>query len=54
LNRNEERKLTPAQKEAKMKRKHERDLDKDCVMALFRIQGVPLQAQLKFKVTMNA
>jgi len=54
LNRNEEKKLTPAQKEAKMKRKHERDLEKDCQMALFRIFGVPLQAQLKFKVTMNA
>jgi len=44
LNRNEEKKLTPAQKEVKMKRKHERDLDKECVMALFRIHGVPLQA----------
>lgn len=54
LDRNEENKLTPAQKEAKMRRKHDRDLDKECIMAVFRVHGVPLQAQLKFKVTMNA
>ena len=37
-----------------MKRKHDRDLAKECRVAVFRVQGVPLQATLKFKVDMNA
>lgn len=38
LNRNEERKLTRDQKEAKMKRKHENDLANECRVAVFKIQ----------------
>lgn len=37
-----------------MRRKHERDLEKESRMALFKLSGVSLQAKLKFKVTMNA
>lgn len=37
-----------------MKRKHERDLTKECREAVFKIHGVPLEGQLKFKVDMNA
>lgn len=54
LNRNEEKKLTRDQKEAKMKRRHDRDLAKECRVAVFKVQKVPLVAQLKFKVDMNA
>jgi U4/U6 small nuclear ribonucleoprotein PRP3 len=54
LNRNEAGKLTREQKEEKMKRKANRDYDKDAKIALFKIAKVALQAQLKFKVTMNA
>ena len=54
LNRNEAKKLTREQKEAKMKRKHDRDLSRECRVAVFKIQKVALQATLKFKVDMNA
>ena len=54
LNRNEEGKLTRDQKEAKMKRQHDRDLAKECRVAVFKISKIALQAQLKFKVDMNA
>lgn len=37
-----------------MKRKHDRDLAKECRIAVFKIQNVPLQSTLKFKVDMNA
>lgn len=52
--RNEANKLTSEQREEKMKRKHERDLTKECREAVFKIHGVPLEGQLKFKVDMNA
>ena len=54
LNRNEERKLTREEKEAKMKRRHDRDLAKECRVAVFKVSRVALQSQLKFKVDMNA
>ena len=44
LNRNEANKLTSAGREAKMKRKHERDLANECKVAVFKVQNVPLQA----------
>lgn len=37
-----------------MKRKHERDLERDRVMLVFKILHKNLSAQLKFKVDMNA
>ena len=37
-----------------MKRRHDRDLAKECRVAVFKIQKVSLQSQLKFKVDMNA
>ena len=40
LKRNEDNKLTREQKEAKMKRKHERDLQDECRVALFRIEDL--------------
>jgi len=54
LARNEANKLSSQQKETKMKRKHDRDLSNECRIALFKLTNVQLQAQLKFKVDMNA
>lgn len=54
LKRNEDNKLTREQKEAKMRRKHERDLmNNECRVALFRIDKLT-QPHLKFKIDMNA
>ena len=49
LKRNEDNKLTREQREAKMKRKHERDLEKECKVALFKIYGC-ITGKNKFKV----
>ena len=54
LKRNESNKLTRDQREAKMKRKHERDmLQNECRIAVFKIEDLT-QPHLKFKVDMNA
>ena len=37
-----------------MKRKHERDLERDSIMMVFKIVHKNLPAQLKFKIDMNA
>jgi hypothetical protein len=37
LDRNEANKLTSQQKEVKMRKKHERDLEKESVMLVFKI-----------------
>lgn len=39
MSRNEANKLTSEQKELKMKKKHERDLDRGNVMMVFRVVG---------------
>jgi len=54
LAKNEAGKLTRDQKEAKMKRKHDRDLSKECRMCVYRVQNVFLVDKLRFKVDMNA
>ena len=54
LNRNEANKLTREGRKAKEERKSQRDLEKECRIAVFKITNVALQAQLKFKVDMNA
>lgn len=54
LDRNEANKLTSEQRELKMKRKHERDLDRENVMLVFKINTRELSAQNKFKIDMNA
>ena len=54
LNRNEANKLTREGRKAKEERKSQRDLEKECRIAVFKISNVALQAQLKFKVDMNA
>ncbi len=54
LKRNESNKLTRDQKEAKMKRKHERDVqNNECRVALFRVESLA-QPHLKLKIDMNA
>ena len=54
LRRNEANKLTGAQKEAKMKRKHERDVqNNECRAALFKVDRLG-EPHLRFKVDMNA
>jgi len=54
LKRNESNMLTSAQKEAKMKRKHDRDIqNNECRVALFKVDKLA-EPHLKFKVDMNA
>lgn len=54
LKRNEDNKLTREQREAKMRRKHERDLvNNECRIAVFKVDTLK-QPHLKFKVDMNA
>ena len=52
--RNEAGKLTSDQKEAKMKKKHERDFEREARVAVFKITKKNLHSQNKFKVDMNA
>ena len=52
LDRNEANKLTSQQKEVKMRKKHERDLEKESVMLVFKIGQIT--PQQKFKIDMNA
>ena len=55
LERNERNKLTSDQKELKMKKKHDRDLERDNVMMVFKITTpAALPATIKFKIDMNA
>jgi U4/U6 small nuclear ribonucleoprotein PRP3 len=54
LQRNESGKLNKDQREAKMKRKHDRDTANECQLCVFRVSNVALQSQLRFKVDMNA
>jgi U4/U6 small nuclear ribonucleoprotein PRP3 len=54
LKRNEHNKLTRDQREAKMKRKHERDIvNNECRIAVFKVESLT-QPHLKFKVDKNA
>jgi U4/U6 small nuclear ribonucleoprotein PRP3 len=54
LKRNEDNKLTREQREAKMRRKHERDIvNNECRIAVFKVDTLK-QPHLKFKVDMNA
>ena len=54
LKRNESNKLTRDQKESKMKRKHERDIqNNECRVALFKVNKLD-QPHIKFKVDLNA
>jgi U4/U6 small nuclear ribonucleoprotein PRP3 len=55
LKRNEDHKLTREQRQAKMKRKHERDIqNNECRIAVFKVENNICQPHLKFKVDMNA
>lgn len=54
LMRNERNKLTRDKKEAKMKRKHDRDIQNECRIALFKIDRSLQVPQHKFKVDKNA
>ncbi|TNV80669.1 hypothetical protein FGO68_gene10507 [Halteria grandinella] len=54
LTRNQTNKLTRDQREAKMKRKHERDIaQNECRIAVFKVENLT-QPHLKFKIDMNA
>lgn len=54
LHRNELNKLTRDQREAKMRRKHERDIvNNECRIAVFKVSNLT-QPHLKFKVDKNA
>ena len=54
LKRNEDNKLNRDQREAKMKRRHERDMVyNECRLAVFKVENFT-QPHLKFKVDMNA
>jgi hypothetical protein len=47
--------LTSEQKEISMKKKHERDLERENVMLVFKITAPHgLSASIKFKIDMNA
>ena len=54
LQRNQDGKLTSEQAELKMKKKHERDLQREAKVAVFKITSKQLSAQTKFKIDMNS
>ena len=53
LKHNEDRKVTGAAKDAKMKRRNYRDMEKGCHVAVFKVTDFSSK-QIKFKVDMNA